>query len=97
MSAPIGPDDYVECVDASLGWVTGASGLVHGRIYRIEKVLREHKHGVTGCPTCGVVLRDGPNPDVPWDISRFKPIYRPDASLISRLLSDVPTDVPVEA
>lgn len=97
MSDPIGPGDYAECVDSSPGWATGATGLVHGRIYRIKDVLREHTHAITGCPTAGVILHDGPNPHNPWDISRFKPIYRPKTSLIQSLLSDVPTDTPVEA
>jgi hypothetical protein len=83
----IGPGDFVEIIRlAAPGRGVGISG-------RLGQVLR-----VRGCGVWSVngqawlTFTDMPDPPAPypgWDATSFRPIYRPDQSLISDLLQPV--------
>lgn len=91
MAAPIGPGDWVECVDASLRRVTIASGrLVRGAIYCVAWCAERHATGVGLVQSIGLtdpVMRwyaeDGTEGGYVAD--RFRPIYRPKQELIQSL------------
>ena len=86
MSAPIGPGDWVECVQNRLPTTAPPVGLVVGRVYRVE--------------AAGVTPPDDREPNIAWvrlegarcrddrwgfRAAWFRPVYRPDASLIAGL------------
>ena len=71
---PIGPGDFVECVDAR-----GAPELTLGSIYMVRLICDDGG----GCWLREV---DPPPFHDGFFISRFRPIYRPKASLIQSLL-----------
>jgi len=89
MSAPIGPGDWVECVNAESGWTDGDPRLVLGAIYVVEEVAIRRRDPRTGLETVGLYLREVPS-HVPWSITRFRPIYRPSESLFLQRLMEVP-------
>ncbi len=81
MSEPIGPGDWVECVDDDPCEVYGPSGLIAGALYRVL--------GAKKCtdPNTGYVadaLKVLVSPR--WHgLKRFRPIYRPRADFIESL------------
>ena len=93
MSA-IGPGDWVECVDA--GSPRGKRGpvLVLGKVYCVDGVV--HQDYPCLHDGCGHNLLEvaGVNHELPCCPSRFRPIYRPKADLIERLMQ--PIDEPVK-
>lgn len=97
-AAPIGPGDYVECINASphRGGL-GATGLVSGATYCVRAVVRDALDMVTGEPSMGLLVHGVTHPLEPvgsFCSERFRPIYRRDNSLVARLLSDIPADAP---
>lgn len=88
MSAPIGPGDWVECVKCSPHG--HMRGLRLGGVYRVCEII----HGPRSCDGCGTnhegLALDGLFANPGWAICAFRPIYRPRADLIQRLLSPVP-------
>lgn len=93
MAAPIGPGDWVECVDASPGANDGLC-LTRGGLYCIEAVDdRGLLCGTGRCGrTCRGVFLSGRRDRWPWCGSRFRPIYRPRADLIQTLLEPIKED-----
>lgn len=93
MAAPIGPGDWVECVDASFRYSDpdGDLALLRvGAVYQVEAV----RIG-PGLLLCGVPMVQRQRG---YWADRFRPIYRRDATLITRLLEKLPADQePVEA
>lgn len=96
MSAPLGPGDYVECVDASLGeglvWMPGEAP-IQGALYTVSAIFtdvfgievlefKELKRSENACAHYGGRLGYGRR--------RFKPIYKRDEKLFRQL------EVPVE-
>ena len=83
MAAPIGPGDWVECVDDRPCPVYGPSGLSRGAIYCVAGV----EAPAATLDGVAVYLRDvrsrGPNGG--FGLRRFRPIYRPSADLIESL------------
>lgn len=96
MTAPIGPGDFIECVDAGpMRPGVEPSGLVAGKIYTVRGVdVVPDKFTNAGEPivllveVCPPVETDG------YDPARFRPVYRRDETLTARLLSDIPADAP---
>lgn len=95
-AAPIGPGDYVECMDASPLRPGGIpSQLISGKIYTVRGLdVVPGWYRNAGEPLVLLVETSPPLETDGYDPARFKPVYRPDASLISRLLSDIPADAP---
>lgn len=91
MSAPIGPGDFVECVDASITPGCGPHGLVAGRIYLVLAV-EAVPPGFRDAGSPGLLI-DGASPTtnecgIPIRLfrpERFRPLYRPSADLIESL------------
>lgn len=78
MTAPIGPGDWVECVDAS-PYEGDPVPLIVGERYQVLAVWDYLPH--RGDPSsdwydCGIDLVDvpGPTPDLAWGLFRFRPI-----------------------
>lgn len=96
MSADIGPGDFVECVDASPA-VNGTQPFLAGSIYVVTHVWPPAGNDLrTGKPSSGAVdIRWVPraHPNVGWEISRFRPVYRPKPDALADLLN-VPTKIP---
>lgn len=91
-AAPIGQGDYVECVLAHPCAVYGPVPLVVGRLYEVSDVVIDLST-ITGW-ACGLVgVRSG-GPNGRFGGRRFRPVYKRDASLTARLLSDIPADAP---
>lgn len=96
MSAPIGPGDWVECVESRQGTLL----LRVGAIYQIEAV-RNFEWSCDGCEPgecdqCGVrcVGLDSSRPGYSggWICSRrFRPVYRPKSEIIQALKQPSPT------
>lgn len=80
MSAPIGPGDWVECVDAAPRDYADVR-LTLGAIYQVHHVADLGPWGL------GVWLTD--NPSASWSggyhADRFRPIYTPKQELIETL------------
>lgn len=92
MSAPIGPGDIVECISSTR--------LTVGALYCVQDVLPEG--GVCTChgeAPFGLLLRGTPpgQGEDGWCGLNFRPVKRRDEAFLASLLSDVPTDIPVEA
>lgn len=96
MSA-IGPGDWVECVDASganNGGMFDGGFLVAGRVYQV-RALSTLTGGAPGVKLVGqpdIHLKTGKRGS--YSVTRFRPIYRPKADLIERLMQ--PIDEPVK-
>jgi hypothetical protein len=92
MAAPIGPGDWVECVDARQRPEAPLPplGLTVGKLYLVEGV------GEWG-GFLGVVLRDvrSWHPSGGYRADHFRPIYRPKADLIEQLKAP-PKTAPVK-
>lgn len=92
MSDPIGPGDWVECVENRLATTAPPLGLVVGRIYRVEAI------GVTPpddrCPDVAYLRLVGcpPRPGkLGFRAAWFRPVRRPGKStLIRDLLTKAP-------
>lgn len=106
MSEPIGPGEWVECVDAGPDSWGRAVPLEVGGVYLVASVcMAEDVHGVLGpCVTLANILDEAELDfarGVIWlsayDVSRFRPIYRPKASLIQSLLQPLPAEPVTEA
>lgn len=89
MAEPIGPGDWVECVDASpmrffeTGLTVGAVYLVEGCTYPRDGLI------------AGLLLRGVRHPGNllgDYNPRRFRPIYKPSADLIQSLLRPVPAE-----
>lgn len=81
MSIPIGPGDWVECVDALGREPAGTpTPLRVGAIYQVEDTFRWFGHD-------GLTLREvkPPTGDRGFAAALFRPIYRPKADLIESL------------
>lgn len=91
MSAPIGPGDYVECIQNRLPTTLPPRGIVVGRIYRVTDT--------------GVTPPDDKEPNKAWlrvdgaecrpdrwgfHAEWFRPVYKPQASLIQSLKQPAP-------
>ena len=92
MSAPIGPGDWVERIDDINELAP------RGTIARcVEIDSEEGTCSVCGDVNCGLLLTVKHHPgDDYWCPNHWRPIYRPKADLIERLLEPVP-DEPVPA
>lgn len=87
MSAPIGPGDWVECVDASACPAYGPTPLVVGLIYAVERI--DGRADVVGGVALHLVgVRSG-GPQGGFGAFRFRPVYRPRTDLIETLLQPV--------
>jgi hypothetical protein len=88
----IGKGDIVECIRSKR--------LTIGALFCVADVvpmsLACDCHGLT---PFGLVLRGAPHDrgDVGWCGLNFRPVKRRDEAFLASLLSDVPTDLPVEA
>jgi len=100
MAAPIGPGDWVECVDASPH--RGArdpsvvAPLTCGALYRVRDVVEGF---IGGQLVSGLLLVGITNPtnreglEFAYDIERFRPIYRPNKEIIESLKQPAPAGV----
>ena len=96
--APIGPGDIVECVDARPRHVGDSpTGLSLAAVYTVTKAsLVPEGWADAGEPLLEireVFARGGCG----FYADRFRPLKRRDEAFLASLLSDVPTDIPVEA
>lgn len=86
MSAPIGPGDWLECInDAPHSWF--GIRLTLGRLYCVERVWSvNERNDVTEdqVSLVGVPLPSRQSTGS-WGIHRFRPIYRPKADFIESL------------
>lgn len=98
MSEPIGPGDYVECIDASVlrfaGYEWGGDAPNIGTIYTVERlviaptgedafILKELRRSAAA--------REKWGEDVGYGAFRFRPIYRPKADFIENLKTPIPS------
>lgn len=86
MAAPIGPGDWVECVD-SAGTEVWRWPLTVGRIYRVLELLTGD-----GVPDALQLVEIGWAEDGEYcgfAVERFRPIYRPKSSIIEQLKQPV--------
>jgi hypothetical protein len=100
MSAPIGPGDWVECVDASphRGALDPSTiiALSLGALYQVREVADgfaggELRHGLLLVGLKNRTNRDGL--EFAYDVERFRPIYRPKSSIIEQLKQPAPEAV----
>lgn len=87
MSEPIGPGDWVECVDTR-----GHHAVALGRAYLVEEIASND--GVS------ILALKGVRNELGWRwvyAECFRPIYRPKASLIQSLLKPIEADPAKEA
>lgn len=95
MAAPIGPGDFVECVDVRPSLRFAPPALRLGAIYCVEGIEPE-----CFCSLCGrcaglVLLGYAPQPGArAAKACRFRPIYRPNADFIESLKAP-PKSAPV--
>lgn len=96
MTAPIGPGDWVECVNASPFHSRNAvsNRLRVGAIYQIANCGLDPGDGV---PIVWLVGLDSGDFTRAFLAARFRPIYRPKASLIESLLTAKPVRVGEDA
>jgi hypothetical protein len=94
VSAPIGPGDFVECVDASPSATNGRPAPFSlGGVYTVAELLPPDVLG-----DAGVRLREVPVTEqqrvlgTGWRASRFRPIYTRKQSLITDLLTKAPQE-----
>lgn len=82
----LGPGDFVECVNASGRFASDPpSGLLLGALYTVEAVyINDEGRGLT------LVGLRASSPFVGYAIDRFRPIYRPKASVIESMLAPAP-------
>jgi hypothetical protein len=87
----IGPGDFVECVRAS---IDRPGVLCVGSVYIVSRVIPGPFEGYCDF---GVELVE-PYSGCPWGWASFlfRPIYRRDESLTTRLLEGLPADAPRE-
>lgn len=95
MSAPIGPGDFVECVDASPDWWGDPVPLVVGQIYRVLGIdwgegARISPPGLEHAPGLWLAGVRSENDEDSFALDRFRPIYRPRADLIEQLQQPAP-------
>jgi len=96
VAAPIGPGDWVECVDASTppGFTLRAH-LAVGRLYLVEWVgVVPPGFSNPGAPAIRLMghpsgLNRMGRQTVGWAIARFRPIYRPKQEIIEALKAPV--------
>lgn len=91
-AAPIGPVDHVRSLDTASD---GVDSIVTGHSYQIDRLQGQASGyfcGYCGERCIGVVLTTDKAPDGVWCATAFELIYKPKASLIQGLLSDIPTD-----
>lgn len=100
MSAPIGPGDWVECVDdraSDFGSFGKGEVVVAGGVYLVSEVLMAFAPNGTRRPSlrlAGVVAPPSRRFRLcALDATRFRPIYRPDESLTRRLMEPLPDAV----
>lgn len=88
MAEPIGPGDWVECIDDSYNPKAGLDPIIRiGQIYQVNYLL----NGVN-CAFCGGkggLNLVGFHPDSNWCPTRFRPIYRPKATFIEGLKTPI--------
>lgn len=90
MSDPIGPGDWVECVSAPNGHITGFRA---GGVYKVSEAFTIEGRSLlnfAGMPKPKAVL---PNGGPGWFIVYFRPLYTPKADLIESLLNPVEEEV----
>jgi hypothetical protein len=98
MAAPIGPGDWVECVDVSpryqpgYGWCPAPDQLVLRSIYRVARVFCEPVWGVDSVVLEGLGAHETRADGAYW-AGRFRPIYRPKSELIDTLKQPAPAGV----
>jgi hypothetical protein len=103
MAEPIGPGDWVECVDASPRhhahpiMLQACALLRRGKIYCVRDVGQ--RVGYTGGVGLLLVGLIAPNEDdgYGWAADRFRLVYRPNERLTADLLTQVPADDLVSA
>ena len=89
MAEPIGPGDWVECVEASPCWFYGPTGLTRGALYEVCHVGPGECESGFGVWLVGF-RSNGPRGG--YGIHRFRKVYRPNADLIQSLLRPVPAE-----
>lgn len=93
MSAPIGPGDWVECIDVTPRNSNGPGNLTWLRLLRVGAIYRVQAV-FTLDGEDGFALAGFPPPPSPrmrgFRADRFRPIYRPSESLFLERLMDVP-------
>lgn len=86
-SSPIGPGDYVECIDDSPHRWGVPSGLSTRAVYVVHSIMEEPDvNGSYGVVIAGHFYPPRMNLRRAHRASRFRPIYRPSASLIEDLM-----------
>ena len=88
MAAPIGPGDWVECVDASPCSMYGPPPLTVGALYRVERIREFEPEVIDGWCLWLVGVRAN-SPEGAFGGGRFRPIYRPKSSIIEQLKQPV--------
>jgi hypothetical protein len=92
MSAPIGPGDWVECVDAAArSFFAPEDVLTVGKLYRVTKTFVNAfgpALGIEGHPRIDASAYWGF--EVGYRLHRFRPIYRPKSSIIEQLKQPAP-------
>ena len=87
------PGDYVECVDARPHGHYLIAPLQAGQVYIVRSVIApDEKFPAGGLRLEGVPMPVSPrNIEAGWAPRRFRPVYRPKASLIESLLAPAPS------
>lgn len=86
MAAPIGPGDWVECVQNRHPTTLPPRGLIVGRCYMVSAAGVTPAHDVQpGVPWVRLVGVPDPAPKWGYRAAWFRPVYRPKADLIESL------------
>jgi hypothetical protein len=96
MSAPIGPGDYVECVNAGSKWPGFPCFLILGAIYTVERIVLPGPDTVDDTvflvgvknPNDGRITPRGDRV-AGFALSRFRPIYRRSDTILKSVLEPV--------
>lgn len=102
-AAPIGKGDWVEYVsrDPTKKYFKAARHegppVVPGGLYRVRDIRRgQYMDGSRedGLRLVGIRGFNEAGLEGAWPVTLFRPVYRPDESFLSRLMSDLPADAP---
>lgn len=99
MGSPVGPGDWVECFpqfwQSQPDYVSLTGRWPEpGGIYVVREIgVMPGRDCEPAIRLVGVVARCPGHPDCWWPLKHFRPIYRPDESLIERLLEPLPADL----
>lgn len=92
MADAIGPGDWVECVDASPGHVSGHRLTLFG----VYQVIGTNNHACHCGTPGGLKIAGAETVAIGWCVRRFRPIYRPNSEIIEALKAPAPSE-PVPA